>query len=447
MKKAAYLAEVAEFTTWMAAQLRDDSTLGHDYRRPRQAGPVVFRHLADALAQYHWPIAVAVSQGSDASGSLAANTLVLKRLQQALRTADTDAAARDAAVAVMQWGGVVNGNVRWLENNTDGLAALLRDVSDLLREDADDVRRFPRNLRFNAGMTKVYSLLLDNFIIYDSRVAAALCWFVLRWAIETGQPAIPPLLNFPCMPAKEGEDPEIRKVRNPSEGPWQFQRMGNRALEHVQWNLRASWLLQAVLAQAGPDTAFQRSAQPLRALEAALFMWGYDLGQNLPQPELPAAPGNENDIEDDEVDPPSADAAGAVGYTLHTLARNKAFHWYFDEQRDAIFMGSGATYKLPVNALFRYLHALYDEFRTDRMPLANNRDFARQIESAPDGMGKTWHQTIDNNLPVVSRLAAVLVAIGQLESNMKKKNLTFQFVGRPPTSIPALREQLSAYAR
>lgn len=41
-------------------------------------------------------------------------------------------------------------------------------------------------LRFNAGMTKVYSLLADSLIIYDSRVAAALGWIVVKYCQAPG---------------------------------------------------------------------------------------------------------------------------------------------------------------------------------------------------------------------------------------------------------------------
>jgi hypothetical protein len=282
MNKTEYLEQVQEFTTWMACHLSEDSELGHHYRRRKENDTAHFSNLADSMQKYAWPIAAAVRLGDKSDHSLEANTLVLKRLQDALKQARTDESMRDACIAVMQWGGVVNGNVPWLKKNTAGLAALVHQVSDLLRQDDDDMGRLPADLRFNAGMTKVYSLLLDNFIIYDSRVAAALSWFAMHWAIEGRAPAIPEALRFPCMPAKEGNDPQIRKARNPSAGALQFPQLNSRPRLHAHWNLRASWLLEAVLMKCEEKTKFHKSPQPIRALEAALFMWGYDLSANLP---------------------------------------------------------------------------------------------------------------------------------------------------------------------
>jgi len=352
---------------------------------------------------------------------------------------------------VMQWGGVVNGNVDWLKKNTTGLHALLENVSALLREDDDNPKRLPANLRFNAGMTKVYSLKLDNFIIYDSRVAAALCWFITHWAIERKAAQIPEPLRFPCMPAKEGDDPEIRKVRNPSSERWQFPRL-NRPCMHAHWNLRASWLLEAILELAGPDTVFAKSSNRLRALEAALFMWGYDLGRNLPGID---AAGDVIEIsEAEELAPPEADdietsALVSGGYELSTLARRRKFFWHFNEENDLIITGNNnaAQNQLTTTQMFYYLHALYERFDWGAIPLANNLDYLRDIDSAPDGLGTTLLSLLEKPLPLASRLGAILVALGQLSWNHQPKNITFQFNAPPPADIETLRRQLSAYAR
>lgn len=452
MKKAEYLKQVKGFIEWMAHHLTKDSKLGHHYRRPNEPTPVEFTNLADAMSKYAWPIAAAVRGGEIGDESLQANTLVLNRLQTALREAGTDLQMRDACIAVMQWGGVVNGNVSWLEKNTAGLATQLAEVSTLFKADDDAIERLPRDLRFNAGMTKVYSLLLDNFIIYDSRVAAALSWFVMHWALDSKAAAIPDVLCFPCMPAKEGYDPAIRKLRNPSRDTWQFPRLNSRPRLHAHWNLRASWLLEAIVKEAVADTVFRQAPQPLRALEAALFMWGYDLGQNLPRNNMPGdAPGSN---EEDEAEPPVDEDIGvaarqSAGYELSTLGKKKLFFWYFDEERDLIVIGSNGKpqQKLSTTQMFCFLHALYDQFESGDLPLANNRDFKNDIARAPDGMGKTLWTQLGKELPLASRLGAILVAMGQLSWNNEPRNITFQFAARPPADIATLRDQLSAYAK
>ncbi len=129
--------------------------------------------------------------------------------------------------------------------------------------------------RFNAGMSKVYSLLVDKLIIYDSRVAATLAWLVAMWCQETSKLLVPPLLQVRCLRPKEDVRATAHKLRNPSclhfSFPWV-----NTPAQHVRWNLRASWILSSALASS-KVAKFHDDTQPLRALEAAFFMWGYDL--------------------------------------------------------------------------------------------------------------------------------------------------------------------------
>lgn len=279
MEKVVYQqsAIVENFIQWFSGELKN-SDCCHFYRTAR--GKVyAFDGLEAAMQQYDWRFKFHDGDGKLWQGtSLAQNQAALDHitchLQQALANGD-DEATRIWSTAVMGWGGVMNGNAKWLNENVDGLAAHISDVRDILdlQDDADAVLK-PIH-RFNAGMTKVYSLLCSRFIIYDSRVAAALAWFVLRWCRELGLSQVPELLAFPCLPAKQAVNARLKKVRNPSTASLCFPALIG-ATEHAKWNLRASWVLDAALARAG-ETRF---GDNLRALEAALFMWGYDLGSS-----------------------------------------------------------------------------------------------------------------------------------------------------------------------
>jgi hypothetical protein len=277
MKKNTYLDDplVRSFVEWMGQHLRAESRLGHGYARPGQP-PLHFANLAEALELYEWDFSFLRIDGRRCAGrSFADNAALLDEFQRRLRraTADgVDADVCDAAVEVMRWGGVAARNERWLRANEAGLAECLARVGTALAQE-DDAADLGATLRFNAGMTKVYSLLLDYFVIYDSRVAATLAWFVANWA---GERDIPDTLRFPCMPAKEAPKTVRRKLRNPRPGREGFPLLGHRPHTHAKWNLRASWILRALL-EANPGTAFGEGTAGSRRLEAALFMWGYDL--------------------------------------------------------------------------------------------------------------------------------------------------------------------------
>jgi hypothetical protein len=270
---------VLPFVQWMAQHLRSESGLGHGYARPR-AEPLVFLNLDDALQKYEWRYRFKGIDDLDYRGTtFNENAEVLATLQERLRQAleadpDDDRAVMEAAVEVVRWGGVAPHNERWLRDNEGGLASRLRNVKALIEQD-DDAVLFKNDLRFNAGMTKVYSLLIDGFIIYDSRVAGALAWFIVQW-MRTNEPrVIPPSLGFPCMSAKEAANATRHKLRNPQPGSLDFPWLRNQAHLHVKWNLRASWIIGALL-QTAADTSFT-GTEGSRKLEAALFMWGYDL--------------------------------------------------------------------------------------------------------------------------------------------------------------------------
>ncbi len=120
----------------------------------------------------------------------------------------------------------------------------------------------------NAGFTKIYSLLLDGFPIYDSRVAASLAYLVRLYCEEAGLARLPPALAF-GIPASRGSgnrDPSIAKLRFPR--LWAAQ-----PRKYADSNLRAAWLLGQV-SRLGPFGDLPRE-QALRALEAALFMVGF----------------------------------------------------------------------------------------------------------------------------------------------------------------------------
>lgn len=282
MNKTTYLNDpsVKAFIGWMGTELKAGAVRKHGYTRP-SGPPLAFANLADAFSQYDWDFKFKGVDGRRHEGrTFAENAAVLQWLQENLRKAldrenDNDA-VRNAAIDVLAWGGVRAHNEDWMRNDPKRLVAQLRAVMAAFAKDDDNQANLPEGLRFNAGMTKVYSLLIDHFIIYDSRVAGALAWFVGTWAAEKRLAEVPKHLGFRCMPARTWRNAAQVNVRNPSSGPLAFAYLNNNAGNHAQWNLRASWIIEQLLA-ANPSTPFGAGTEGSRKLEAALFMWGYHL--------------------------------------------------------------------------------------------------------------------------------------------------------------------------
>jgi len=167
----------------------------------------------------------------------------------------------------------------------------------------------------NAGFTKIYSLLLDDFLIYDSRVAAALGMLIVDLCRSNSRQTVPERLRFLRMDARPKRDPDSNRrvpaqLRNPDFGLLRFSAQRSDAAYLVH-NIRAGWLLRDAIeripiadrlsqlipddAKCSPGAACCAQPQPprlsaLRAVEAALFMIGYDLSGNAGYPANRFAP-------------------------------------------------------------------------------------------------------------------------------------------------------------
>lgn len=282
--RAAYkdLAEVNAFIEWLAGLLGSNAPLKHAYTHRRTARPWQFSDLHDAYEQYEWGHPGVPHLNISAGSCATSNAEALDALSADLAAARCDDSMLRGAKATMSWGGVSARNNQWLEDHRTGLAAVIEQVAQVLRQGNLDSPEFPRELRFNAGMTKVYSLLCEHFIIYDSRVAAALGWLVMKYCSERKLTAIPDGLGFPWAPAKEAQNATAPKNRDPGmQNGFTFPRL-RRGHHHALWNMRASWVLSSALSHpAAQQSRFhQGSGKPLRKLEMALFMVGYDLGSS-----------------------------------------------------------------------------------------------------------------------------------------------------------------------
>jgi hypothetical protein len=285
MSRQTYLAlpHVPAFIQWLAAEL--DSTTGfkHQYVDRRSGTQWSCTSLYDAFANYRWNHPGNTRLAFNAGNCAISNGQALSALRKDLQTVvSNDNRALAAALDVMKWGGVSAGNANWLKANKTGLANLLGSVKNAMDADHEDAPVLrSKQLRFNSGMTKVYSLLCANFVIYDSRVAAALGWLVVKYCQTHGISKVPDALCFPWAAAKEGAKTTLPKRRNPGVCTLEFKRLRS-GTHHAHWNLRANWLLTAALTHpAAAASAFHNVPapnDPLRALEAALFMIGYDLG-------------------------------------------------------------------------------------------------------------------------------------------------------------------------
>jgi len=279
----ATLPHVPEFIGWLATELDSPTLAKHAYVDRRTGNEWSCDSLYGAYQAYAWNHPGNARLSFNPGVDSVSNSNALEALRRDLLAAGSDDDLMlQSALDVMAWGGVTARNAQWLKENKAGLGRMVQDVkAALINKDPDAPILRAKTLRFNSGMTKIYSLVCPDFVIYDSRVAAGLGMLVVQYCKAKGLTKVPAGLNFPWAAAKEGANTVTPKNRNPSVGTLQFQRLRSGS-HHARWNMNASWILSQVachvLNAGNPFRVGATSAQTLRAIEQALFMIGYDLG-------------------------------------------------------------------------------------------------------------------------------------------------------------------------
>jgi hypothetical protein len=126
----------------------------------------------------------------------------------------------------------------------------------------------------NAGFTKIYALLMDNFIIYDGRVGGRLGKLVIGF-LHSKNPKytnIPDTLHFAWGRSQVSQGSNIDpKRRDPSDSMYTFRELRGGKW-HTNNNIRANWLLKKVIKDS-------KTKMDIWQLQSALFMLGYDVKQ------------------------------------------------------------------------------------------------------------------------------------------------------------------------
>ncbi|CAD6559558.1 hypothetical protein LMG27952_06894 [Paraburkholderia hiiakae] len=436
MTKDEYLTgEVKKFVVWMSEHL-DRKTFAHAYRNRKSGMKWECRSLYDAYVQYAWRHDAIDRLGVEEGNTFTSNAKALAKLQSDLLAAlDSTCSNRDAAAAaidVMIWGGVRRGNVNWLLRNEAGLVKLI-NATRLAFEAGDTTHAILKSgeLRFNAGMTKVYSLVCGDFIIYDSRVAAALGWAVVKYCRSRGISRVPDGLRFPWAPGYEATNARAPKQRNPRDGDLTFPRLQSGPM-HAEWNMRANWILTDVLAQEDSRlSSFSLIADEgtrLRALESALFMIGYDLN---PASAGDAVLGDDgpsgNPPIDDEVAVSDEPRDGWV--PCKTLGRATPFRYRIDAASiETTADDAVQVLEFSDEIVNRTLTLLVSAEENGEKPfgLHNSATEARD-PNGRWGMGKAYRlaRNGNGNAPDTSRLVAILEEVGVLERVQDEPHLAW----------------------
>ncbi len=219
--------------------------------------------LADAVSKYAWG-------GKNFSESKAE----LDRFAADLQAAIQQGSNNDVCAilrAIMHWGGVDNKfrqkrTFEWIERNADEISAKLSNAVDLIKDEHASLEAFDGvNLTMNSTMTRIVSLAdpEQKLVIYDGRVAGALGYFVARFAEEREihQHDLAEQLLF-AVDREAKRRPETNRIHFPA----LFGSARDRChASMVRWASQLIW-----------QVAKECQVSP-REIEAALFMWGYNV--------------------------------------------------------------------------------------------------------------------------------------------------------------------------
>lgn len=255
---------VKMFIEWLLPKL--DVSFNHSYINQKTKKEWKCTSIHDAYNKYDW-------NGKNFKENDEELNTYSSSLKEGIANND-DAKCKAACLKILEWGGVLRGNKERLEQLSHDwtLVQYLKNAQSALTTGCIESADFYKDVYMSSGFTKIYSLYIDDFIIYDSRVGAALGFLVRRFCEENKFQEVPDVLRFAY-----GNSRTKEVNRNPSFGIYKFPLLGygEKSVNHIENNLKANWLLGEVLSL--PSKFTQSRESQLRALEAALFMIGYRL--------------------------------------------------------------------------------------------------------------------------------------------------------------------------
>jgi hypothetical protein len=229
--------------------------------------------LLDAGKKYFW------------FGNFDNNNILLGDLSKELRKAIKNGNEKETlcvCMNILEWGGVTNGaygvtkaycDNRLIETTQKALSELIPD--DNVELDLTGFSEKNGAFIMNASYTKIYSLLSERpFVIYDSRVAAALSLIVKLYWLNSRRDN-EELPNSLCLACLDGRGNNSLRCADDIGKNIVFKKANNNDREHALWNVRANWIIEAALIQA--DIQPNEMIKKMRELEAALFMIGYSV--------------------------------------------------------------------------------------------------------------------------------------------------------------------------
>lgn len=282
MKKMEYLLsnDVKGFIEWMLPRISGREKFEHSYVMLKNNKQWRCNSIYDAYLKYDWNFSCTMPNGTKVWGhSFSESKQLLSKIKKEMKNAikyEDSKKLLAYSKTLLEWGGVVRSNYEKLEKMGPSIVSYYRAVSTFLDPKIVDTNYNFSEVHMNSGFTKIYSMIVDDFAIYDSRVGASLGLLVRGYLEDNSIYAIPEKLNFSYGNARPTKsDKGTVNKRNPSSKKYEFSPISYKE-KHIQNNICANWLFKEL----AEKSCFRKEENPIRALESALFMIGYKVNNS-----------------------------------------------------------------------------------------------------------------------------------------------------------------------
>jgi len=279
---------IQEFIRWLEPLL-DKDNLRHEFYMKRPKGYWSCNSLFSAFENYHWPFRYTCphSKKERRANGFFDTFHFLSQMSEGLRQSVREENTRfciECCTDILKWGGVIASNGDRLISMGDKLCQYFKTLQEKLDLEKQKIQ-LNDEIVITSGFIKIYALLIDDFIMYDGRVGAALGLLARSFCEEAGLDSIPHELLFSFGKGREAEvSSSESNRRNPSLGKYRFPEMAGNPEGHLRDSIRSSWLLKGVLESTNSKFNNLQQNGPLDirfwALQSALFMIGYDVRYN-----------------------------------------------------------------------------------------------------------------------------------------------------------------------
>ncbi len=277
MTKSDFLndSDVKDFINYLA----DSWETGNVFEK----GEFQYSGIKDAFNRYYWEFTVfdecdlPIRKGN----SFEENKEILENLKYKIRTAFIEENETELFIAIkniLSWGRLLGsakrGNLKYLIeiplNDYNSILEFLKVVKNHWNKLNNDETEINSKIKFrsNSGFTKVYSLFLEDSIIYDSRVGATFTHFLSKKFGSEIPNSL--MINLP-----QGRPKKTSFILNSNPNIFKSTNQNNE--KHFFSNVKVSWLIKEVVELVNRKNNSEKI--DVRQFEAALFMIGKDVSE------------------------------------------------------------------------------------------------------------------------------------------------------------------------